>query len=278
MHPSGIVFFEASSHIPPDSLTIRNRAENLSLLSIVPGPRESNEENLNEFIQAIVHVCGRHIDILNLFLILNIGYGKHNGGSSRLRVVILDLMYLWSSMSTYLYVSIDSTSTPSKSNSLYLARGNPQIEQGAHEELSHDLLAEVKNETARRIYANNQGDLSNVAPNELTVLPSCQALIFLCDSLKKSMTWEEITFTSPIFVDRDQDSFHMYFPFAHCGAFNDHCVNDESQHYTILKAERKQCGRCKATAYCSKAHQQLNWPRFGWWLYGSWLGLGSVRE
>ncbi|KAJ7153153.1 hypothetical protein C8R43DRAFT_1126990 [Mycena crocata] len=62
----------------------------------------------------------------------------------------------------------------------------------------------VKNETARRMYTNNQGHLSNVAPNK-AVIGLCDSLM---DSLRTSMTWEEITSSSPIFTARGL-SFHI---------------------------------------------------------------------
>ncbi|KAJ7441837.1 hypothetical protein B0H11DRAFT_2251903 [Mycena galericulata] len=68
--------------------------------------------------------------------------------------------------------------------------------------------------------------------------------------------------------NRTAEADMFYIPWLDCGSHQKHCVNDpclddECLHEDplMLKNQRKQCSRCKATAYCSKEHQKLDWPR-----------------
>jgi hypothetical protein len=52
-----------------------------------------------------------------------------------------------------------------------------------------------------------------------------------------------------------EDAFkQLYIPWAHCGAFDQHCSDEDCEHHApaMLKRERKACGRCRSTTYCSK--------------------------
>ncbi|KAJ7468332.1 hypothetical protein B0H11DRAFT_1921197 [Mycena galericulata] len=67
--------------------------------------------------------------------------------------------------------------------------------------------------------------------------------------------------------NRTAEADVFYIPWLDCGSHQKHCVNDpclddECLHEDplMLKNQRKQCSRCKATAYCSKEHQKLDWP------------------
>ncbi|KAJ7153169.1 hypothetical protein C8R43DRAFT_950567 [Mycena crocata] len=63
----------------------------------------------------------------------------------------------------------------------------------------------VKNETARCIFTNKQDNASGIGLNK-NVIALCDSLM---DTLKKRMTWDEITSSSPIFTDRDPDFFRI---------------------------------------------------------------------
>ncbi|KAJ7482865.1 hypothetical protein B0H11DRAFT_1914950 [Mycena galericulata] len=54
----------------------------------------------------------------------------------------------------------------------------------------------------------------------------------------------------------------FFIPWIMCGAVRQHCYKPNClQHEPMmLKDERYSCTRCRAMTYCSKEHQQLDWP------------------